>query len=381
MGVRGWLEWWDGARAPWSSGRPVSGPAPQPPPPSISTPLLPTTQRAASIAMEASNNQQQKEKEPRIHRPYAFDKVLYPDKQTWRSSNATKIHNVEPTWIFLSRNNRSSRWSLLAQMEGLVREMQDPESGVPVRSQKQFLTSIPSAFMGECHRYLRCGVSVTGHHGQDTTVGCLRVAGYDLIEWLMERLAIEESGTGSYVSTTAVIVSAVAHPPPCPPLYLSVYLARSLVRSSRRSQHAQPQPLLPEDTLTTNTIDTLASPFPIRICIDTFRLVPFKYRLHINTYYTGDTLPFYIESNMNYLPKIYNDYLTGGESFFRDGLNISRGFSGFFRGRRFLRATIRPRASEECKFRQIIESRFGARACNSRVNLARINVLLAHSVR
>ncbi|XP_039313092.1 regulator of G-protein signaling 11 isoform X6 [Solenopsis invicta] len=73
--------------------------------------------------MEASSNQQQKEKEPRVHRPYAFDK-----------------------------------------MEGLVREMQDPESGVPVRSQKQFLTSIPSAFMG-----------------------------YDLIEWLMERLAIEES--------------------------------------------------------------------------------------------------------------------------------------------------------------------------------------------
>ncbi|XP_015438095.1 PREDICTED: regulator of G-protein signaling 7, partial [Dufourea novaeangliae] len=73
--------------------------------------------------MEASSNQQQKEKEPRVHRPYAFDK-----------------------------------------MEGLVREMQDPENGVPVRSQKQFLTSIPSAFMG-----------------------------YDLIEWLMERLSIEES--------------------------------------------------------------------------------------------------------------------------------------------------------------------------------------------
>ncbi|CAK9820210.1 Regulator of G-protein signaling 7 [Anthophora plagiata] len=72
--------------------------------------------------MEASNNQQ-KEKESRVHRPCAFDK-----------------------------------------MEGLVREMQDPENGVPVRSQKQFLTSIPSAFMG-----------------------------YDLIEWLMERLSIEES--------------------------------------------------------------------------------------------------------------------------------------------------------------------------------------------
>ncbi|XP_023289859.1 regulator of G-protein signaling 7 [Orussus abietinus] len=73
--------------------------------------------------MEASGTQQHREKDPRVHRPCAFDK-----------------------------------------MEGLVREMQDPENGVPVRSQKQFLTSIPSAFMG-----------------------------YDLIEWLMERLAIEES--------------------------------------------------------------------------------------------------------------------------------------------------------------------------------------------
>lgn len=33
-------------------------------------------------------------------------------------------------------------------MEVLVKEMQDSESGVPVRSQKTFLTSIPSAFMG-----------------------------------------------------------------------------------------------------------------------------------------------------------------------------------------------------------------------------------------
>ncbi|XP_067213306.1 uncharacterized protein [Linepithema humile] len=109
--------------------------------------------------MEASKNQQQKEKEPRVHRPCAFDK-----------------------------------------MEGLVREMQDPESGVPVRSQKLFLTSIPSAFMGECHRYLRCGVSVSGRHGQDTTVGCLRVAGYDLIEWLIDRLAIEESAEAVHIA-------------------------------------------------------------------------------------------------------------------------------------------------------------------------------------
>lgn len=49
-------------------------------------------------------------------------------------------------------------------MESIVREMQDTECGVPVRSQKLFLTSIPSAFMG-----------------------------YDLIEWIMERWSIEES--------------------------------------------------------------------------------------------------------------------------------------------------------------------------------------------
>lgn len=33
-------------------------------------------------------------------------------------------------------------------MEGLVREMKDEESGVRVKSQKLFLTSIPSAFAG-----------------------------------------------------------------------------------------------------------------------------------------------------------------------------------------------------------------------------------------
>lgn len=38
---------------------------------------------------------------------------------------------------------------VLAKMESLVREMQHPDTGVPVRSQKLFLTSIPSAFLGE----------------------------------------------------------------------------------------------------------------------------------------------------------------------------------------------------------------------------------------
>ncbi|XP_060527624.1 regulator of G-protein signaling 11 isoform X2 [Cylas formicarius] len=64
-----------------------------------------------------------------------------------------------------NREYRCHRPKAFDKMEELVREMQDTEQGgVPVRSQKIFLTSIPAAFMG-----------------------------YDLIEWLMMRLEIEES--------------------------------------------------------------------------------------------------------------------------------------------------------------------------------------------
>ncbi|GIX90071.1 hypothetical protein CEXT_674783 [Caerostris extrusa] len=51
----------------------------------------------------------------------------------------------------------------IQKMEQLVCEMQNPETGVPLRRQKMFLTTIPSAFLA-----------------------------YDLVEWLMERLNIEE---------------------------------------------------------------------------------------------------------------------------------------------------------------------------------------------
>ncbi|XP_069172922.1 uncharacterized protein [Procambarus clarkii] len=60
---------------------------------------------------------------------------------------------------------------VFVKMEALVREMQDPETGVPIRSQKLFLTSIPSAFMG-----------------------------YDLIEWLLERLEIEDSAEAIHLA-------------------------------------------------------------------------------------------------------------------------------------------------------------------------------------
>ncbi|KAG5890629.1 hypothetical protein JTB14_020333 [Gonioctena quinquepunctata] len=63
------------------------------------------------------------------------------------------------------RDHRCHRPSAFDKMERLVREMQYTEhGGVRVRCQKLFLTLIPAAFMG-----------------------------YDLIEWLMERLGIEES--------------------------------------------------------------------------------------------------------------------------------------------------------------------------------------------
>ena len=139
-------------------------------------------------------------------------------------------------------------------MESLVREMQDPENGVPVRSQKLFLTSIPSAFMGESailhsifflsrHAPLSTPrpsltlilFSIKQNKSQDplwhsnleTTWQCcplwtfqiqmLRcslllqtansfayVPGYDMIEWLMERLCIEDSGEVSICKVDAI---------------------------------------------------------------------------------------------------------------------------------------------------------------------------------
>ncbi|XP_075969775.1 uncharacterized protein LOC142972485 isoform X2 [Anticarsia gemmatalis] len=53
------------------------------------------------------------------------------------------------------------------KMESLIQEMQDGESGVPVRSQKLFLSVIPSAFMG-----------------------------YDLVEWIMDRFNLDETSNG-----------------------------------------------------------------------------------------------------------------------------------------------------------------------------------------
>ncbi|XP_043213033.1 regulator of G-protein signaling 7-like, partial [Amphibalanus amphitrite] len=57
-------------------------------------------------------------------------------------------------------------------METLVRRMQSADAGVPVRCQKLFLTTIPSAFMG-----------------------------YDLIEWLMENLPIDDSAEALHLAS------------------------------------------------------------------------------------------------------------------------------------------------------------------------------------
>ncbi|KAG8192257.1 hypothetical protein JTE90_014113 [Oedothorax gibbosus] len=56
-----------------------------------------------------------------------------------------------------------SRELVFLKMEQLVCDMQNPETGVPLRRQKMFLTTIPSAFLA-----------------------------YDLVEWLMDKLNIEE---------------------------------------------------------------------------------------------------------------------------------------------------------------------------------------------
>ena len=50
------------------------------------------------------------------------------------------------------QNNPSEKlyWMGIAmfKLENLVREMQDAVNGVPIRTAKHFLTSIPAAFMG-----------------------------------------------------------------------------------------------------------------------------------------------------------------------------------------------------------------------------------------
>jgi regulator of G-protein signaling len=51
------------------------------------------------------------------------------------------------------------------QMESLVKAMQHPQTGVPVRSQKFFLTTIPNAFTGD-----------------------------DLVGWMINRLDLKDNG-------------------------------------------------------------------------------------------------------------------------------------------------------------------------------------------
>lgn len=50
---------------------------------------------------------------------------------------------------FVLFNQQFHENTIFLQLENLVREMQDTEHGVPVRSQKLFFTDIPAAFMGE----------------------------------------------------------------------------------------------------------------------------------------------------------------------------------------------------------------------------------------
>lgn len=68
-------------------------------------------------------------------------------------------------------------------MEALVRTMQNDEKPVPVRVQKTFLSNIPSAFMGKFATF-------NNRFWYPIHFAAL---GYDLIEWMMDRLMIEES--------------------------------------------------------------------------------------------------------------------------------------------------------------------------------------------
>ncbi|XP_055617058.1 uncharacterized protein LOC129762628 [Toxorhynchites rutilus septentrionalis] len=133
---------------------------PQSPPPTATT--------AATIQLQTQLQQQQ---QLYHHRQLQLstslsssNQPLLPTPTSAASTNNSLTGSNSGTGSAQTGIERLSRPMAFDKMEGLVREMQDPESGVPVRSQKLFLTSIPSAFMG-----------------------------YDLVEWLMERLGIEET--------------------------------------------------------------------------------------------------------------------------------------------------------------------------------------------
>ena len=51
------------------------------------------------------------------------------------------------------------------RMERIIKAMQHPTAGVPIRNQKLFLTTVPNAFTGN-----------------------------DITEWIMQKLNIEDSG-------------------------------------------------------------------------------------------------------------------------------------------------------------------------------------------
>ena len=70
-----------------------------------------------------------------------------------------------------------------------MRDMQDKVHGVPVRHQKVFLTSIPFAFMG---KLLLKQKLLFPKKTKVLRPLFFYIAGYDLIEWLMDRLSIED---------------------------------------------------------------------------------------------------------------------------------------------------------------------------------------------
>ena len=103
-------------------------------------------------------------------------------------------HSLEHDYSVFEIKWRSRVWIaseiLFLQLEALVRDMQDKVHGVPVRHQKVFLTSIPFAFMG---KLLLKQKLLFPKKNQGSKTSFFYIAGYDLIEWLMDRLSIEDS--------------------------------------------------------------------------------------------------------------------------------------------------------------------------------------------
>ena len=60
-------------------------------------------------------------------------------------------------------------------MECIIEQMQDDDTGVPVRTVKSFMSKIPSVFTGECSIYLRVFILIVASVRKSRIISTSRI--------------------------------------------------------------------------------------------------------------------------------------------------------------------------------------------------------------